>query len=402
MKKYIRVFLVLFLSVPLLSGCWNQEELPNLAFVMALGVDKAKNNQGYTLTFEIVNPANVASSQMGGGQGSPVAVYKSTGKSLFDATRKASKKLSRKVYFAHTNAVVINEQVAKEGVLDLLDIMDRDPVFRTTTQLYIAKDTSAENVVSTLTILDKIPVNKIVKSMNVTEAMLGENTKVTIDDFIKDIVSSGKEPFTNGVILPGKQKMGDKMSNIATDKPGVIIEIDGLAIFKGGKLIGWIDGNQARGVVWTLNKVNGTDVLVDWQGKKKAIGVIVRRSNVKFSPSIRNGKPFIQIAIKAEGDIEQVNSSVKITDPAVIKKLEDMVGEEIKKEVSNSIKTVQLKKSDILGFGESIHRAYPKKWKKLKGNWNEEFSTLEFSVKPEMYIRRHGIRNEPFLSNIDK
>ncbi|MDP4105021.1 MAG: Ger(x)C family spore germination protein [Bacillota bacterium] len=402
MKKYIKVLLLLFLSVPLLTGCWNQEELPNLAFVMALGVDKAKNNQGYTLTFEIVNPGNVAASQMGGGQGVPVAVYKSTGKSLFDATRKASKKLSRKIYFAHTNAVVISEQVAKDGVLDLLDILDRDPIFRTTTQLFIAKDTSAENVVSTLTILDKIPVNKIVKSLNVTEAMLGENMKVTIDDFIKDIVSSGKEPFTNGVILPGNQKLGDKMSNIAIDKPGVIIEIDGLALFKGGKLIGWIDGNQARGVVWTLNKVNGTDVFVDWQGKKKAIGVIIRRSNAKFSPSIRNGKPFIQVAIKAEADIEQVNTSLKITDPAVIKKLEDMVGEEVKKEVRDSIKTVQSKKSDIFGFGDSIHRAYPKKWKNLKSNWNKEFSTLDFSVKSEVYLRRHGIRNEPFLSDINK
>jgi spore germination protein KC len=402
MKKYIRVFLVFFLSVSFLTGCWNQEELTNLAFVMALGIDKAKNNQGYILTFEIVNPANVSASQMGGGQGSPVAVYKSTGENLLDATRKASKKLSRKIYFAHTNAVVISEQVAKDGIFDLLDIMDRDPVFRTTTQLFITKDCSAEKVVSTLTILDKIPINKIVKSMNVTEGLLGENMKVTIDDFIKDIVSSGKEPFTNGVLLPGKQGIGDKMSNIATDKPSVIIEIDGMAIFKGGKLIGWIDGNQARGVVWTLNKVKGTDVFVDWKGKKKAIGVIVRRTNVKLSPSIRNGKPFIQVSIKAEGDIEQVNSSVDITDPVIIRKLEDMAENEIKKEVTMSIKSVQSKKSDILGFGELIHQQYPENWKKFKSNWNEEFSSLDFSVKSEMYIRRNGIRNIPFLSDINK
>jgi spore germination protein KC len=402
MKTFIKLFLVFSFSVPFLSGCWNQEELTNLAFVMALGIDKAKNGEGYTLTYEIVNPANVSSSLIGGGQGAPVAVYKSTGKTLFGATRKASKEISRKVYFAHTNAVVISEEVAKKGVLDLLEILDRDPVFRTTTQVFIARESSAENVVSTLTALDKIPVYKIVKSMNVTEELLGENTKVTVEDLINNIVSSGREPFANGILLPGKQSMGRKMSNIAADKPDVIIKIDSMGIFKEAKLIGWIDGPKAKGVVWVLNKVNSTDIFVDWQGKKEAIGAIVRRSKVKISPSIRNGKPFIQVAIKAEGDIEQVNSAVDITDPAIIKKLEDMFSKEIKKEVSESIKTVQAKKSDIFGFGEYFHRAYPKKWKKLKSHWDEEFSSMDFSVKAEMYLRRNGIRNKPFISDINK
>jgi spore germination protein KC len=398
----MKLLMVFIFSIPLLSGCWNQEELTNLAFVMALGIDKAKNNEGYTLTFEIVNPANVSSSITGGGQGAPVAVYKSTGKTLFDATRKASKEISRKVYFAHTNAVVISEEVAKKGVSDILDIMDRDPGFRTTTQVFIARNASAEKVVSTLTALDKIPVYKLVKSMDVTEQLLGENTKVTVEDLINNIVNSGKEPFVNGVLLTGKQSMGRKMSNIAADKPDVIIKFDSMGIFKGPKLIGWIDGPNARGLIWVLNKVKSTDVFVDWQGKKEAIGMIVRRSNVKILPSIRNGKPFIQVAIKAEGDLEEVNSSVDITDPVVIKKLEDMFSKEIKKEVSESIKTVQAKKSDVFGFGETIHRAYPKTWKKLKSNWNGEFSSMDFSVKADLYLRRHGIRNKSFLSNINK
>jgi spore germination protein KC len=369
---------------------------------MAIGIDEAEHNQGYAVTFEVVNPGNVAATQMGGGQGAPVGVYKSTGKTLLEAARKASKELSRKIYFAHTNAVVISEEIARKGICDLLDILDRDPVFRTTTQLFIAKNASAENVVSTLTILDKIPVYKLVKTIDVTEKMLGENSKVTVDDFIKDTVSNGKDPFANGVLLAGKQNQGHNMSNLAEAKPGVIIKIDGMAIFKKGKLIGWIDGPKARGVVWVLNKVAGTDIFVDWQGNKKAIGVVTRRSNVKISPSIRNGKPVIQVTIKTEGDIEQVNKPVDITDPAIIKKLEDLTGQEIKKEVSESIRSVQRTKSDIYGFGEYFHRAYPRDWKKMKNNWNEQFSSMEVSVKSKVYIRRHGIRNKSFLSDMNQ
>lgn len=402
MKKHIKVCFTFLFFLPLLQGCWNQEELTNLAIVMALGIDKAEHNQGYVLTLEIVNPGNVASSFMGGGQGAPVAVYKSKGKTLFEASRKASKELSRKVYYAHANAVVISEQLAKEGILDLLDVLDRDPVFRTTTQIFIAKNSTAEKVVSTLTILDKIPANKLIKAMDVTEQMLGENTKVTVEDFINSIVIGGKEPIVNGIVLSGKKDMGENMSNIATDKPMVIIKLDGMAIFKGGKLIGWIDGVKARGIVWTMKKVKSTDVFIDWQGKKKAIGVIIRRSIVKVSPYIKNGSPGIQIAIKTEGDLEQVDGAVDITNPAVIKKMEDMFEEEIKKEVTNSVTSVQRKKSDVFGFGEYVRRKYPKGWKKFKNHWDDEFAAMEVSVKTDVFLRRNGIRNKPLWSTINQ
>ncbi|MCQ6279223.1 Ger(x)C family spore germination protein [Bacillus sp. EB600] len=402
MKKKSIIFLVIVLTIPMLEGCWNQEELTDLAFVTALGIDKAEHNQGYTLTFQIVNPGNVASPLAGGGQGSPVAIYKSTGRNVFEAARKATKELSRRIYFPHLSALVISEQVARDGIYDLLDILDRDPGFRTTSQIFIAKHMSAESVVSTLTILDKIPVNKLVKAMDVTETMLGENTKITIDDLLKSMVSSGQEPIANGVTLIGNKKMGKKMSNIASDMPEVIIKIDGLAIFRGGKMIGWIKGNRARGIVWVMNKVKGTDVFVDWQGKKQAIGATIRRSKVNVSAAMKNGKPFIQVAIKAEGDIEQVNGAVDITNPAIIKKIEEKLEQEIKKEVSQSIRTAQSKKSDIFGFGDKIHKTYPKRWKKWKGNWDEQFAALEVSVKADAYLRRHGIRNNPFWLNLNR
>ena len=124
--------------------------------------------------------------------------------------------------------------------------------------------------------------------------MLGENTKTTIDDLLKIWLVVAKSLLSMELFFPVKQKMGKKMSNIASDKPNVIIKIDGLAIFKGGKMIGWIEGNRERGIVWVMNKVKGTDVYVDWQGKKQAIGTIIRRSNVEVSAAIKNGKPVIQ------------------------------------------------------------------------------------------------------------
>ncbi len=398
MKKKLTIFCSIFLIIPLLAGCWNQEELTQLAFVMALGIDKHKD--GYKLTYEIVNPGNVASSQMGGGQGTPIAVYTSYGENLTEAIYKATKEVSRHLYFAHTNIMVISEQVAKEGVLDILDFTDRDPVFRTTTQVFVAKNTSAEGIVSTLTILDKIPVNKIVKSLDTTERFLGENIKITIDDFIRGLVSNGRSPMANGVMLSGNKEAGKQMSNIASDKPEVIIKIDGLAIFRRGKLIGWIDHEKARGIIWVLNKVGGTDVSFDWLGKKKAVNMVARRSKTKVKAAIINGNPVINVKINVEGDVGEANADIDLSNPKMFEKMEVLAEKEIEKEVRSSIRDVQNKKNDVLAFGDKIRRADPKLWAKIKENWEEEFSKLQVNIHVDVFLRRNGIRTKSFWSDL--
>ena len=68
-----------------------------------------------------------------------------------------------------------------------------------------------------------------------------------------------------------------------------------------------------------------------------------------------------------------------------------------------SIKKVQEDyQSDIFGFGEVIHRANPKAWKQLESNWDQEFSTLEVSVKVDAKIRRVGTIIESFQKETEE
>src|SRR3954468_6172159 len=107
MKKGLLILTILVMLLPLLSACWNQKELTDLALVMALGIDKGKDKK-FKLSFQLVNPGNVTTGQNGGGggQGLPIAVYRSTGDTITEAARNATKKVSRRLYYAHTNIVV--------------------------------------------------------------------------------------------------------------------------------------------------------------------------------------------------------------------------------------------------------------------------------------------------------
>ncbi|WP_026575310.1 Ger(x)C family spore germination protein [Bacillus sp. UNC438CL73TsuS30] len=401
MKKFLKIFLLIILFLPIVSACWNQKELTDLAFVMALGIDRGEN-QKFELSVQIVNPGNVSSGQSGGGQGLPIVVYQSSGNTITEAARNLTKQISRRLYYAHTNLVVVSEEVAKTDLMDILDALDRDPEFRTTTELVVARNVKAEDMISTLSLLDKLPVNKITKEINTTEKLLGENMHVPIDDFLAALVSKGKQPLANGIRLVGDTENVGKSDILQKTKADGIPAAAGLALFKSGKLTGWVDQKNARGVVWVLNKVQSTDINVSWNGKKDALSVAPVRSKTKVTSSINNGKPLINVFIENEGWISEANTAIDLSNPEVIKKIDQLVQNEIQKEVLAAIKAVQRKKSDVFGFGETIHRTYPLYWKKIKADWNNQFAELDVNVQVVSYVRREGIRVNPFWVDFTK
>ncbi|MDR7235648.1 Ger(x)C family spore germination protein [Neobacillus drentensis] len=403
MKKWVKVILVIGLSVPILTACWNQKELTDLAFVMALGIDKGEDDL-YHVSFQLVNPGNVSAGQGGGGQGLPIAVYKSTGRTMTEAARNATKEVSRRLYYAHTNVVVVSEEVARERTqfLNLLDSFARDPEFRTTTEILIARDASAEEIVTTLTILDKLPVTKITKEIKSTEAMKGENFSISIDDLIDGIVGSGKEPVLNGYRLIGLKEEANKAENLQKTTTDAFLSADGLAVIKDGALIDWIESKKSRGVIWVLNKAKSTDITLKWKGKKNALSIVPIRSKTKVSTIFKQGKPVINIKIENEGWISEANTAIDLMDPKTIGKIETLTEKAIKKEVQISVKEAKRLKCDIFGFGDVVHKANPDLWKKLERNWNNYFADLEVNVKVESYVRREGVRTNPFWSDMNK
>ncbi|MED3562955.1 Ger(x)C family spore germination protein [Bacillus xiapuensis] len=401
MKKYLLVFFLLLMFLPIVSGCWNQKELTDLAFVMAMGVDRGEDKK-FHLSVQIVNPGNVSLGQGGGGQGLPIVVYKTAGNTITEGARNLTKQISRRLYYAHTNLVVVSEEIAKTDFLDIMDALDRDPEFRTTTELVVARHSSAEDVISTLSHLDKLPVNKITKEIKGTEKTLGENMQITIDDILASLVTSGKQALANGIKLIGNKDEVGKADMLQKTKAEAVPSADGIAIFKSGKLHGWVDQKYARGVVWLLNKAESTAINLNWNGKKAALTIAPIRSKTKVSAIMKNGKPVINVLLENEGWISEANTTIDLTNPEVIKTIDQKVEKEIKKEIQAAIKAVQKKKSDVIGFGEVIHRTYPTYWKKVKNDWINQFPELEVNVKVDSYVRREGIRVNPFWGNLTK
>jgi spore germination protein KC len=401
----LKALFLLLIIIPILSGCWSKKELNDLALISALGIDK--NDKGeYVGTFQIINPANVTGGMQGGGggQGPSVSVFTSTGKNLVEMSRRASTKISRRLYYAHTNLLIISEELAKEeGINKMFDALVRDPEFRSTATVVIAHDTNASDIVKTLTAVDKIPANKVIKTLKFTERRWGEHLNVNIQEVVKNLLSSGKEPVISGFRLVGNKEQGKKMENIQQTALDAFLQAEGLAIFKEGKLVNWHQGKPARGILWVLDKIKATDVNVSWEKEKDAIAYQVIRQKTKISADMKNNRPHISIHVRAEGDIGEVTVPVTLNDPNVLFKIEELLEKEIMKEIKEAVRLAKEDKTDIFGFGDAVYRSNPVEWKKLKNDWNDvHFPEVKVDVKVDAFIRRTGMLKKPPLSEMDK
>lgn len=378
--------------IVLLTGCWDSRELTDIGFVVAMAIDKGEK-ENIRVTVQIVNPVNVSSTQ--GGSSSPVPLppttYSAEGNNVFDATRVLSKKLSRQLHYGHAVVLLVGEELAKtQGIKKLFDGIERDSEFRPSATMVIARGTTGEEIIKQPTSLDNSPAIKIKKMVADTEKSLGESIDEKIYQVIQAIVSSGKEPTITGVQLDPTNKEDKLMAN-------------GIATFKDGKLIKWLDGNESRGFLWVLGRVRSTLVNMDWNGQPHTIGIENIRTKSSFHSSLdKSGKPIIEVKIGADANIGEVDVAIDVTNPKLFLQIERLYTQAVHDEAIATIKLMQQQKSDIFGFGEVVHRDHPKQWRTLKRDWNDvTFPTIEVKVKVEAYLRNTGLRNRTILESID-
>lgn len=397
MKQRLAMLVMLLTLLILITGCWNRRELNDLAIAVAMGIDKSGDE--YLVSYQVVDPGEIAAKTGGAGR-SPVTLYQEKSDTVFEAVRKITTQSPRKIYSAHLRMLVIGEELAKDGLGNVLDFLSRDHELRTDFYIVVAKGTKAESVLKILTSLEDIPANQMFSSLETSEKAWSTTMKITLDELITNLVSESNHPTITGIRIKGSQEYGETKKNVEEiDSPGRL-QYAQIASFKKDKLIGWLNEDESQGFNYTQGQVISTieDVTCPKGGK---LGVELIRTQEKIKGKVEKGKPNIEVELQAEGNVADVACHIDLTKTKSIYELEKRVEQDIKRKIEAALNKAQKKlKTDIFGFGEAIRRADPKAWKEMKKDWDQEFVDLSVNVKVDVKIRRVGTVGNSFLEEI--
>lgn len=174
------------------------------------------------------------------------------------------------------------------------------------------------------------------------------------------------------------------------------LRLTGTAVFHGDRLVGWLDDETTRGLLWVRNQILTATVTVEVDGKELTSTLV--HSTTRLKPEKRDGRLVMVIEATTVDDLEENGAGIDLSDPKTLKRLEQKLNQAIAERILDAVKAAQKKyKSDILGFGQAIHRSFPKDWKRLKDRWEEEFPQLPVEVRVKSIIRRTGLITKPLI-----
>jgi spore germination protein KC len=383
MKKYISLISCIILLI-MLPGCWNRRELNTIAIVQAVGIDRTEDGQ-INLSLQLLKPSEVNAPTSKGGGGNSVFVFTSKGETFFDAFRNATMQTDRRPFYSHNMVIVLSETVAREGIGDLLDLVSRDHELRKLACVFISKR-KAEDIIRGEHEQEKIPGQAIEKLAKLTGAT-SKVPEIHLLDLNKNLASK-----TNDSIIPGIELIqGDQGSSAKN-----LVKLEGTAILKRDKLIGWFDTSETRGVLWILDKVKSGIIVVPTPGddtKKSSIEIIKTTSRIVAERV--DGNPVLTINVHAAGNLGEQMSTIDLVKPEPFKELEEKMASVIEEEISSALAKAQRWEVDIFKFGTEVHRQFPKEWPELEKNWREEFQKLRVNIVVDAKLRWTGFMKKP-------
>jgi spore germination protein KC len=185
-------------------------------------------------------------------------------------------------------------------------------------------------------------------------------------------------------------------------KPEASLVYNGLAVLRRDKLVGWMNDKESKGYSYLSSEVKNTVGSVPCPDGNGSFVIEVFNSNAKVKAKVKDGKPKIHVKLYNEMNIAEVRCKIDLTSVDTIKKLEKLTEHSNKDIAMTSIKKAKKLKSDVFGFGEAIHRAAPKTWKKLRKNWDTKgFVEVPVEIESEVKIRRTGTMSKSYLKDLN-
>lgn len=381
MKRILKITLLSslgFLNLLFISGCWNYREIDQLAIVAGAAIDKQDDK--YLVSAEIVNVT--------GGKEAKVSpkVVTGIGDTIFDAIRNTIKISGKQLYWAHSEILIISQDIAREGVVEVIDMFARDPETRMSSNLLISKEKTAKEILEQQSITTEIQSSQINK-MLMSQKGLSKAPVIAIYQFVNNLADN-----TRSAVLPAitnKKNQGKSET-----------ELFGTAVFKKDKLSGFLNGEDTKYFLFALNKVKGGLLIqkekLEGSDVKVSLEIFADKTYTKIKPVYSNGKLTMTLDVFVNVAIGELEGSKNYMSEPGRTKLQKAAEKSLEDNINRVIKKVQNEySSDIFEFGRIVQDERPDVWKELENDWEKIYKDLEVKVKAEIIIKDSSLLLKP-------
>ena len=367
MKKIIILFIIF-----IFTGCYNYKELNEIAIVSSIAIDKKDDK--YLVNAQVMNakPSQESDSTQ-------VIVYNSTGNTINEALRNMIMKSSRKLYGGHLSKLVVSEEVAKEGIINVLDMFQRLTEVRNEFTIILAKDIDAADVIKVMTIPETVPAEYVKTSIQSADLTSALTYSTKLDEFISYYLKKDIDPVVSVIKVKNYEKEGTTTDNTTTTSPTSQLILENVAVTNEGKFEDYLTKNETIGYNYIRDQIQEVIIPVKCDDTYYASASVLK-NETKTKVKKLNNKYQIIFDVRTKAVITEYNCSGDLTKESTIKDLEKKAEKKIKKYMTDAIDKQKETKGKFLGLERTIYLNYP------------EYNNEEYDIKLniELELNRKG------------
>lgn len=365
------VYVVFCVScLQLLSGCWDYQEIKNVANVAGIAVDKGEEKK-FKVTCEIIVFKPSANYEI------EVALVESEGDSIFEALRNAISITGKRLYIGHCKAIIFSEEIAKDGIMSNLDFFTRDHELRMTLLIFIAKGNEAAKILQDTALLHEIASYELERLVRDDKKFASVSEQKQLFEVMQELLTDGVELTLPSVEI---KEIGDKKT----------FKMEGIFCFKDDKLLMSLELEHLKSFLILDDKMKGGIFSVEIPEEKgKSIAYEVIRIKPKFKYEVEGDTITLKVNVNVKTSLGTVQpkDKDKINNARLVKILEDY----LKKELEKTFQFIKEEvKSDICGFERRFYQKNYQDYQKFTEKNTDFLSILELTVSVKAEVEHYG------------
>lgn len=339
------------------------------------------------------------------------------GDSIREALVNMSRSMEKRIFAGHNKVRLFTERFAREDILPVLEVSSRDRLMDETPLMILIKGKDPDEVFFSSIGLSDMVGDYFEDLAEQQERQTSKAVNITALDFIKDYFLEGKQPVMGlAEIVEGTEQPFEHSDSSGNDSQGnsggtsqddsdsgvkkeeeisKIIVYEGLAAFKDGNFVGYMNGIEARAYNIITKTVNASVMSLPLGDNQTVVKISNTKANIKTF--LENDQVFVHVNVKVKLDIIEESGGLDVSMPEPLKTVEAQFNEIMKNELEAAIRKAQTEfESDIFGFGRQVHIQHPDRWPNFKENWDKYFSKASVEVVVESSVARSGQLKQPF------
>lgn len=386
--------IIIVLLIFSLSGCYSVQSIDDLTYVIALGIDKGKNNT-LALTVQFTFPT---SSESASGEAAPTIVNTVECASINSGITLLNSYTSKEINLSHCKIIVFSEELAVSGIGEEIFTLSNQVEIRPDSNIIISKSTAKEYIENSKPELENL-VAKYYELNLFSQEYAGFTENISISNFFNKLNTTSIEPTA---ILGNGNKLNLSSSNNSKDELDIVAgelpiteykresENLGIAVFKDDKMVGELTAIETMlHLILTDNFESGIITLNHPLKENSTIDIaLYSHKKTNIDAKLINGSPFASIEVFLNSRLLSVDKNSGDFDSDEIKELESLINSYLENAILNYLyKTSKEFESDIDGIGQSLLTKFKnsKEWNNY--NWPQNYKNTFFKVHVNTNIK---------------